>query len=81
LVYTLFPTANVSVRLQWGPDKSFVACTLGYSIFNRTSQANCGEICSRYGGGGHKAAAAVPLRGDRVDEQITEIIQTLKDAG
>lgn len=81
LVYTLFPHGNVSIRLQWGPEKAFVACTLGHSIFNRTSQANCGEICSSYGGGGHKGAAAVPLRGDRIDEQIAEIIQTLKDAG
>ena len=80
LVYTLFPEANVSVRLQWGPDKSFVATTLGHSIFNRTSNANCGEICSTFGGGGHKGAGAVPLGGDSVDDRIAEIIQMLKDA-
>ena len=81
LIYTLFPQANVSVRLQWGPNQSFVATTLGHSIFNRTSRANCGEICSRFGGGGHRGAAAVPLSGDNVDNRITEIIQMLKDAG
>jgi hypothetical protein len=81
LVYTLFPGANVSVRLQWGPKKAFVSATLGHSIFNRTSRASCGEICSRFGGGGHRGAAAVPLSGDHVDDQITEIIKMLKDAG
>ena len=81
LVYTLFPEANVSIRLQWGPNKSFVAATLGHNIFNRNSRANCGEICGRFGGGGHKGAAAVPLSGDHVDNQIGLIIQMLKEAG
>jgi len=79
LVYTLFPEANVSVRLQWGPKKSFVATTLGHSIFKRTSKANCGEICGRFGGGGHKGAGAVPLSGDQVEEKIAEIIRMLKE--
>jgi hypothetical protein len=81
LVYTLFPEANVSVRLQWGPNKEFVATTLGHSIFNRTSKANCGEICSQFGGGGHKGAGAVPLKTRDADRQIAEIVQLLKDAG
>ena len=81
LVYTLFPDANVSVRLQWGPNKSFVAATLGHNIFNRTSRANCGEICGLFGGGGHVGAGAVPLSGDHVDNQIALIIQMVKDAG
>ena len=81
LVYTLFPHANVSVRLQWGPKKTFVATTVGHSIFNRTSRANCGEICSRLGGGGHKGAGAVPLSGDDVDHKIAEIIRMVKEAG
>lgn len=81
LVYTLFPEANVSLRLQWGPGKSFIAATLGHSIFNRTSKANCGEICSKFGGGGHKGAAAVPLGPDDIDQKVSDIVQLLKDAG
>ncbi|HEY5648555.1 MAG TPA: exopolyphosphatase [Nitrospiria bacterium] len=79
LVYTLFPDANVSVRLQRGPQNAYVVATLGHSIFNRTSMANCGEICSRFGGGGHKGAGAVPLKGAGVEEKISEIIQLLKE--
>ncbi len=81
LVYTLFPEANVSVRLQWGPDKAFVAATLGHSIFNRTSKANCGDICNKYGGGGHTGAAGCPIATEKADQQIGEIVQALKDAG
>ena len=81
LVYTIFPQANISLRLQWGPKKSFVAATLGHSIINRTSQANCGEICSQFGGGGHRGAGAVPLMLDYADDQISQIIQMVKEAG
>lgn len=81
LVYTLFPETNVSVRLQWGPERKFVAVTLGHNIFNRTSLANCGQICGDFGGGGHKGAGACPLEPGNADRQIAEIIKRLKDAG
>lgn len=81
LVYTLFPDVNVSVRLQWGPNREFVAATLGHSIFNRTSRANCGVICSKFGGGGHKGAGAVPLKTDDAEEKIAGIVRILKDTG
>jgi hypothetical protein len=78
LVYTLFPETNVSVRIQWGPEKKFVAVTLGHNIFNRTSRANCGQICSDFGGGGHRGAGACPLSPDLADDQIAEIVRRLK---
>jgi hypothetical protein len=78
LIYTLFPNTNVSARIQWGPGKKFVAVTLGHNIFNRTSGANCGQICSDFGGGGHKGAAACILKTEKADQQIAEIIKRLK---
>jgi hypothetical protein len=78
LIYTLFPNTNVSVRVQWGPGKKFVAVTLGHNILNRTSRANCGQICSDFGGGGHKGAAACILKSEKADQQIAEIVQRLK---
>jgi len=81
LIYTLFPETNVSVRVQWGPEKKFIAVTLGRNIFNRTSRADCGKICSDYGGGGHRGAAACPLKPERAEQQIKEIIQRLKREG
>ncbi|MHB8881551.1 MAG: exopolyphosphatase [Thermodesulfovibrionales bacterium] len=81
LIYTLFPDTNVSVRMQWGPQKKFVAVTIGHNLFNRTSKANCGMICSLYGGGGHKGAGGCILPSDKAEVQIAEIITLLKDAG
>lgn len=79
LVYTLFPDTNVSVRAQWGPDKKFVAVSLGHNIFNRTSNSNCGHICSDFGGGGHKGAGACPLKPENADQQIAEIVKMLNE--
>lgn len=81
LIYTLFPKANVSMRLQWGPDMKFVAVTLGHNIFNRTSRSDCGRICSDFGGGGHKGAGACPLKPEKAKQQIAEIIERLKKEG
>lgn len=79
LVYTLFPKTNISIRLQWGPGKKFVAMTLGHNIFNKTSRINCGQICSEFGGGGHRGAGAFPLEPESADGNIKKIIQRLKE--
>jgi oligoribonuclease NrnB/cAMP/cGMP phosphodiesterase (DHH superfamily) len=78
LIYTVFPQCNVSVRLQWGPKKEFVAVTIGHSIFNRTCSTNIGHLCSDFGGGGHKGAGGCVLKPDTADEQIKEIIKRLR---
>jgi nanoRNase/pAp phosphatase (c-di-AMP/oligoRNAs hydrolase) len=77
LVYTVFPECNVSVRLQWGPKKEFVATTIGRSIFNKTCSVNIGSLCSDYGGGGHKGAGACVLDADIADNQVAEIVEIL----
>ena len=61
LVYTLFPQANISLRVHWGPSREHVAAAVGHSIFNRTSRTNVGELMSRYGGGGHRGAGTCLL--------------------
>jgi len=81
LVYTLFPESNISLRVQWGPEKKFAAVTLGHNIFNRTSQANCGQICSDYGGGGHRGAGACTLDPATAVAQMAEIVARLQRAG
>ncbi|MDP3112343.1 MAG: hypothetical protein Q8M71_09605 [Thermodesulfovibrionales bacterium] len=81
LIYTLFPKTNVSMRLQWGPEKKFVAVTLGHNIFNRTSRSDCGQICSDFGGGGHRGAGACPLKPEKAKQQIAEIIERFKKEG
>ena len=78
LVFTLFPQANVAVRLQWGPGREKVAVSAGKSIFDRTSRANLGVLMSLYGGGGHAGAGACLLPAATADARIAEIVTALK---
>ena len=77
LIYTLFPEANVSLRIAWGPNKEFVVATVGHSIFNRTCPVHVGGLLAKYGGGGHKGAGATPLDKDQADELIAELVEKL----
>lgn len=78
LIYTLFPDANVSVRVHWGPQRQFVVAVVGHSIFNRTCKVNVGELMSDFGGGGHVGAGSAPLKAETANADIEEIIRRLK---
>jgi len=81
IVYTLFPQANVQLRVHWGPSKLHVAAAVGHSIFNRTCRTNVGILMSAYGGGGHKGAGTCLLPAETADLKIAEIITALKKVG
>ncbi|MFN7973481.1 MAG: exopolyphosphatase [Acidobacteriota bacterium] len=81
LIYTLYPECNVSVRVHWGPERKFAVAAIGHNILNRTCKTNVGELCARYGGGGHKGAGSAPLKAETADRDIAAIIATLKTAG
>ena len=81
LIYTLFPECNVSLRVHWGPGKKFVVAAIGHNILNRNCKTNVGELCARYGGGGHRGAGTTPLQLDSVESDIEEIIRILKANG
>jgi hypothetical protein len=80
LVYTLFPEANVSVRISDGfGDASSIQ--VGHSILNRTCRTNVGELLHEYGGGGHEGAGtAQPSKAD-ADRVLGEIIAILHRNG
>ena len=81
IVYTLFPQANVSLRVHWGPSREHVAAAVGHSIFNRTSRTNVGEMMSRFGGGGHRGAGTCLLPAATADAQIAQMLAALKKDG
>ena len=80
LVYVMYPTINVSVRVHWGPQKKFVAVVAGHSIFNRTCKFNIGELMSDFGGGGHAGAGAAPLKVETADQDLKEILRRLRSS-
>jgi hypothetical protein len=81
IVYTIFPEANSSVRLAWGPKRERVVVNVGWSIFNRTCKTNVGVLMSLYGGGGHKGAGSCMLPEETADAQVRQMIDTLRANG
>jgi len=81
LVYTFFPEAAVSVRLQDATLPGRVSVSVGRSIFKRTSRANLGVLMSMYGGGGQPGAGACQLDGATADRQVAEIVSALQRNG
>ncbi|HEY0371792.1 MAG TPA: exopolyphosphatase [Thermoanaerobaculia bacterium] len=81
LVYSLFPDANVSLRVHWGPRDETVIAAVGHSIFNRTCNTSVGELMSRYGGGGHRGAGTCVLPLDKAADAIDEILFELQANG
>jgi hypothetical protein len=79
LIYLIYPVGNVSVRLQWGPQRRFIAVTIGHSIFNRTCEIDIGRLCSDYGGGGHRGAGACTLHPSTAEAKISEIVRRLQE--
>jgi nanoRNase/pAp phosphatase (c-di-AMP/oligoRNAs hydrolase) len=79
LIFVLFPRANVSMRVMWGPDRRFPVVACGHSIFNRTCRTNIGVLMSRYGGGGHVGAGSTPLPVDSAEQVIEEILDALRE--
>jgi nanoRNase/pAp phosphatase (c-di-AMP/oligoRNAs hydrolase) len=81
LVYSLFPEANVSLRVHWGPARNSVIAAVGHSIFNRTCQTSVGDLMSRYGGGGHRGAGTCVLPLEKAADAIDEILFELQANG
>ena len=80
MIYALYPETQISVHVAWGFRKQNTAVMIGKSIVNKVSEANIGELCLQYGGGGHKNAGTCQLDNDKVDELLPDIIKALNDA-
>lgn len=81
LVYTLFPEANISVRVMDGRDGMNAVITIGHSIFNRTSRTNVGELCAKHGGGGHRKVGTIQVEGDYADDTLAVVLEQIKKDG
>jgi nanoRNase/pAp phosphatase (c-di-AMP/oligoRNAs hydrolase) len=81
LIYTMFPEANIQVRVFDGRKGEFVVCAVGHSIFNRTSKTDVGRLMSSYGGGGHRGAGTCQLPLAVAEAKLKEIVETIKNDG
>jgi nanoRNase/pAp phosphatase (c-di-AMP/oligoRNAs hydrolase) len=81
LVYTMYPEANIQVRIFDGRKGEFVVCAVGHSIFNRTSKTDVGRLMDRFGGGGHRGAGTCQLPLAEAEAKLAEIISTIRNDG
>ena len=77
MIYALYPETQISVHVAWGFRKQNTAVMIGKSIINKGSHVDIGELCLRYGGGGHRNAGTCQLDNDKVDAQLPDIIRAL----
>ncbi len=77
MIYALYPEAQISVHVAWGFQKQNTAVMIGKSIVNKGSQADIGELCLKYGGGGHRNAGTCQLDNDKVDQELPNIVAAL----
>ncbi len=77
MIYAMYPETQISVHVAWGFRKQNTAVMIGKSIVNKASQVDIGELCLRYGGGGHHNAGTCQLENDVVDAQLPDIIAAL----
>lgn len=79
LVYGMFPTAEISVKLAnvMTNQGKMVKISLGRSIVNRASTKNLGKILSEFGGGGHAAAGSVHVKPNEADLILNALLDKL----
>ncbi|MFI5280856.1 MAG: exopolyphosphatase [Gemmatimonadales bacterium] len=81
VVYALYPTCNISMHVMWGRQKQNVVFAIGKSILDRTSKTKVGDLCLKYGGGGHDAAGTCQLDPDKAEAVRVELIKQITTDG
>jgi len=78
LVYSLYPDANISIRMIDGKGGEFVSLSVGYSVLNRTATVDVGSLMLKYGGGGHKVVGTCQVPYEAAEDTLQEIIDFIK---
>jgi nanoRNase/pAp phosphatase (c-di-AMP/oligoRNAs hydrolase) len=81
IIYALFPQCNISIHRLWGLKKQNTVFAVGKSILDRSSKTNVGELCLKYGGGGHNAAGTCQVENEEAERVLGELIKTITTDG
>lgn len=80
MVYALYPHQSVSIWIVSGLKNQNCVFALGRSIINRTSRADLGAICGRFGGGGHPTAGTCQIDHDRTQDTLDALVTAIHEA-
>jgi hypothetical protein len=80
LIFTLFPKGNIQVKVAHDSQReNTTAISVGYNIFNPTSNVNVGELLKNYGGGGHKVVGSSRVPNDKAEQAIKDILAAVTE--
>ncbi|MFK7737177.1 MAG: exopolyphosphatase [Pirellulaceae bacterium] len=79
IVYSLFPQCDISIHCMWGRQKQNTVFTIGKSILDRGCTTDVGELCLKYGGGGHEAAGTCQVEHEDSERVRGELIRKIND--
>jgi hypothetical protein len=80
LIFTLFPQGNIQVKVADDKQReNTTSISVGYNIFNATSNVNVGELLSHHGGGGHKVVGSCRVPNDQAEAAIREIVAAVTE--
>jgi hypothetical protein len=80
LIFTLFPKGNLQVKVTHDSQReNTTAISVGYNIFNPTSNVNVGELLKNYGGGGHKVVGSSRVPNEKAEQAIKEILEAVTE--
>jgi len=81
VMYAVNPEINISIHALNGFKNQNTVFAIGKSIVNRNSNTNIGELCLKYGGGGHHAAGTCQIDNDKAEEVLEELIKKINQDG
>jgi nanoRNase/pAp phosphatase (c-di-AMP/oligoRNAs hydrolase) len=79
MLYALYPQCNISIHVLWGLKRQNIALAIGRSIVNRSSLVDVGELCLKYGGGGHLAAGTCQVPTEDADRVLRELVLAITE--
>ena len=81
MIYALFPQCNISMHVLWGLKQQNTVFAIGKSIIDRSAKTKIGELCLKYGGGGHDNAGTCQIENERADAVMKELIEKINADG
>jgi len=81
LIYSLYPSQNISIWVVDGRAKLNCSIACGYSVINRSSKTDIGSLMYKYGGGGHKQVGTCQVPYDEADDAIKKLIRQMNIDG
>ena len=80
-IYALFPACNISIHVLWGLKRQNTAFAIGKSIIDRSSRTHVGELCLKYGGGGHQNAGTCQVDTADTGRVLAELVAAINADG